>query len=139
MVKQSFAVFTLAVSLNSALAANETRLSDATENATAPKMTEVVVTASTGSFIERNISKQPIPVLSIGRDDIAKNGYPSISRTLEQLSISPTAYIRQDQVSHGGTVAGVKTINLRGPPALGQGPFQWCHRAHPARSPWCRL
>ena len=114
MVKQSFAVCTLAVSLNSALAANETRLSDATENATAPKMTEVVVTASTGSFIERNISKQPIPVLSIGRDDIAKNGYPSISRTLEQLSISPTAYIRQDQVSHGGTVAGVKTINLRG-------------------------
>ena len=45
---------------------------------------------------------------------MAKNGYPSVGRILEQLSISPTAYIRQDQVGHGGTVAGVKTINLRG-------------------------
>ena len=102
------------VFLNSALLADDTTLSDTTYEATTPTMSEVVVTASTGSFIERNVSKQPIPIVSIGRDDMAKNGYPSLGRILEQLSISPTAYIRQDQVSHGGTVAGVKTINLRG-------------------------
>ena len=118
MLRRSLAryFFTLVSTLflSSALFADETSVSDTTYDTSAPTMTEVVVTASTGSFIERSVSKQPIPILTINRDDMAKNGYPSIGRTLEQLSVSPTAYIRQDQVSHGGTVAGVKTINLRG-------------------------
>ena len=46
------------------------------------QIAEVVVTASVGSFVERDITQQPIPVISISREQMAQDGKPTMSRLL---------------------------------------------------------
>ena len=73
---------------------------------------EVVV--SIGSFISRTLSDQPVPVLSIARDQLARLGRPSTATFIDQLSVSSGSYIRSNQFNGSGTATGLKTINLRG-------------------------
>ena len=73
---------------------------------------EVVV--SIGSFISRRLSDQPVPVLSISRDQLARLGRPSTATFIDQLSVSSGSYIRSNQFNASGTATGLKTVNLRG-------------------------
>lgn len=86
----------------------------ASDSADSVLIEEIVVTASTGSFIDREIQVQPIPVINYSRENLTRSGLPSFARFIENNVHSPTPYIRRDHFGYGEQVGGLKTINLRG-------------------------
>ena len=72
---------------------------------------EVVVT---GSLIATDREVLSVPVDSFDRDDFESSGMPEITDLVRNLTAVSGAVNQSEQFIEGGTVTGIKNVNIRG-------------------------